>query len=154
MDFRRPRISLLSLAVCALLAACASSRSPILHKSTPTEISSVLEAALTVVEPDGGHVTLVLASDLLPAVREAAGKLREVVQLPERHRGERVTLSERQFLLQKVVIGGDSAEVEGVLGPAWPKSSALPGCGSTYKIKLSHDGEGHWAAGDFTVTRC
>jgi hypothetical protein len=102
------------LAVAALAAGCASSTSPMLHRMTLPETTHVLEAALPVVESESGRVTLVLSSDLLPEIQQAAESLRPVIKIAGQPQGRELALKAQQFRLEEVKIGSAAASVLGV----------------------------------------
>jgi hypothetical protein len=153
-EFRRLPLPTL-IAVAALAAGCASSTSPMLHKMTVPETSRVLDAALAAVESGGDRVTLVLSSDLLPEIQQAAAGLRPVIKIAGEPRGRDLTLKAKQFRLEQVRVGSAAATVVGVLGPAEPPApNQTSGCGSTYTIDLALQPDATWSMTGFMVTHC
>ena len=126
-----------------------------LHRMTLPETTHVLEAALPVVESESGRVTLVLSSDLLPEIQQAAESLRPVIKIAGQPQGRELALKAQQFRLEEVKIASAAASVVGVLGPADPpRPNQTSGCGSTYSIQLALQPDSAWNTTGYTVTHC
>lgn len=135
-----------SLLVTLLLAACAT---------TALDAEADLAAVLDVALPAKARV-IVLAEGLPETVRRVATLKAKVIEPAAVPRTPNESLPAGYFVLEKLAIDGDTAELEGLLGPV---PIAAPGellmaCGTRHRILLIRNENGSWEISRMSVTVC
>jgi hypothetical protein len=135
-----------SLLVILFLTACATAA-----REVEADLAAVLEAAL----PANTRV-IVLAGGLPEIVRHVAALKTDAIDFASVPRTPRESLPAGYFVLEKLAIDGDSAELEGLLGPV---PIAAPGeilmdCGTRRRVFLVRDENGSWKVSRMSVTMC
>jgi hypothetical protein len=156
VGFARSIRSLAALLTSVALGACGSTFTCAdKHCQRKHDFELIAAASLKLIERQEAITTFVVPVDFDPMARNALTGLRPVIAPDRIPQSAEYRLPSGYFYLKTFRIDEDSADFEGVLGPAL--QSAVPGsadgCGTTFSIPLSLEKK-DWAIHSYKTSVC